>query len=56
LGWSGGGRLDGENYGFEVGTSKLFNNSTTFPKKIWEVSLFLGGQVGEKLDEAVIGS
>jgi hypothetical protein len=24
-------KLDGENYGFEVGASKLFNNSTTSP-------------------------
>ena len=30
LGWSGGGRLEGENYRFDIGASKLFNNSTTF--------------------------
>jgi len=30
LGWASGGKLAGENYGFDVGESKLFNNSTTF--------------------------
>jgi hypothetical protein len=31
LGWAGGGKLDGQHYRFEVGASKLFNNSTTSP-------------------------
>ena len=31
LGWSNGRKLEGENYGFDVGASKLFNNSTTSP-------------------------
>jgi hypothetical protein len=35
LGWAGGGKLDGENYGFDVRVSKLFGNSTTsLPSKL----------------------
>ena len=30
LGWAGGGKLDWQHYCFEIGASKLFNNSTTF--------------------------
>jgi len=40
LGWSSGGKLDTENYGFEVGASKLFNNLTTSPKKIGKCPYF----------------
>jgi len=31
LGWSGGGKLEGQNYRFEIGAPKLLNNSTTLP-------------------------
>jgi hypothetical protein len=30
LGWTSGGKLAGENCGFDIGAPKLFNNSTTF--------------------------
>jgi hypothetical protein len=29
LDWGSGGKLDGQNYRFEIGVSKLFSNSTT---------------------------
>jgi hypothetical protein len=30
LDWLSGGKLDGEDYCFEIGASKLLNNSITF--------------------------
>jgi hypothetical protein len=31
MSWAGGGKLGGQNYRFEIGALKLFNNATTFP-------------------------
>jgi hypothetical protein len=41
LGWESGGKLDGQNYGFDRGASKLFNNSTTSPAKIGKCPYFM---------------
>jgi hypothetical protein len=41
VGWESGGKLDRENYGFEVGTSKLVNNSTTSLPNMGSVPNFL---------------
>jgi hypothetical protein len=43
---SSGGKLDGEHYCFDIGASKLFNNSTTFRKKIGKCPYFCYG-IGE---------
>ena len=33
LGWAGGGKLDWQHYCFEIGASKVFNNSIPSPTK-----------------------
>ena len=40
LGWSSGGKLDGEDYCFKIGASKLFNNSITSPTKYGKCPYF----------------